>query len=446
MKQRHQLSILAFALLQAACGGGGGGSNVTSSPAGTSIIGSVPGTLIEAFGDNGSYYVVQSNDNGTAQHPFELDIPPGLGIRLVMITGEGTADEVITPIGFRDSTGNIRTRLALGEGDVVDLGHVPLFMGRNAAAMDDLDNDGVLDRPMVLDDVGAQNPLSQSDVDEDGVDDWNDDDHGGYQYDSSTRDPQDDDEDGIPNVYDHDHAGREDDSDSDGLPDHIDANPHNDEDHDNDGLDDDCDGDGYNDEDRDHDGFHDDDDDRDGFHDDDLDHDGRHDDEDDDTGTCPTPTTTTTGQTTTTTTSQTTTTTAPQTTSTTTGASTTTTTGASTTSTTMGAPTTTTTTGASTTSTTTGATTTTTTTAAPSTTTTTLVPIGSFAAGQAQYDAECSDCHGAGSHDTSNGVKNLKGTGSKLVPVLGDIAFMNNIVLSSQEILDLRAFLDSPLI
>ena len=438
MKQHHQFSILAFALLLAACGGGGDGSSITSSPAGASIIGSVPGTLIEAFGDNGSYYVVASNDTGSAQHPFQLDVPSGLGIHLVMITGEGTPDEVITPIGFRDSTGNIRTRLALGEGEVVDLGHIPLPMGRNAAAMDDLDEDGVLDRPMVLDDVGAQNPLSQSDADHDGVDDWNDDDHGGYQYDGSTRDPQDDDDDGIPNSYDPDYVAREGDSDSDGLPDNVDANRHNDREHENDDLSDDCDKDGYNDEDRNHDGFHDDDHDRDGFHDDDLDHDGRHDDEEDDTGTCQSPTPT---PTTTSTTAGTTSTTAATTTSTTAGTTSTT---AGTTSTTAGTTSTT----AGTTTTTTTPTTTTTTTAAP-TTTTTLPPIPP---GQATYVAKCSGCHDAVGFETSGSpFGNIAPVGSKLtdciVGIVGDISCvksaMNNVEdLTDVEFINLTSFLN----
>jgi len=171
--------------------------------------------------------------------------------------------------------------MLMGAGDHIDLGHVPLHMGRNAAAADDQDNDGVLDDPMVLDDVGANNPLSQCDADKDGIDDWNDPDHGGYHYDDQSEDPQDHDDDGIPNTYDDHHTARADDSDEDGLPDTVDANRYNEADHDNDDLQHDCNQDGYNDEDNDHDGFHDDDHDRDGYHDDDLDHDGDHDSDDD---------------------------------------------------------------------------------------------------------------------------------------------------------------------
>lgn len=279
MNQRRLISVAVLAIIQSACDSGGGGS---ASLGGASVSGTVPGTVIEAFGDNGSYYAVTSTNNGTAAHPFTLNAPAGVGFHMVMVTGEGTPDKVVTPIGFRDSSGRVRTRLMLDNGEKVELGHVPLHMGRNEAADDDLDGDGVLDHPLILDDVGAGNPLSQSDVDDDDVNDWDDQDHGGYHYHSGTVDPQDHDDDGVPNVYDNDHVKRSNDRDGDGLPDHIDANPDNDPNHTNDALGDDCDADGYNDDDLDHDGFHDDDDDRDGYHDDDYDHDGNHDSNDDD--------------------------------------------------------------------------------------------------------------------------------------------------------------------
>ena len=140
MKPRHQLSILALALLQAACGGGSSSDATTSTTlSGASVSGTVPGTVIEAFGDNGSYYAVDSSDDGTAQHPFNLEVPVGVGFELVMTTGEGTPDEVHSPIGWRDSSGEIKTRLMLRNGDRIDLGHVPLHMSRNEAAADDLD-------------------------------------------------------------------------------------------------------------------------------------------------------------------------------------------------------------------------------------------------------------------------------------------------------------------
>jgi hypothetical protein len=95
---------------------------------------------IEAFGDNGSYHVISSTDDGTSEHPFELELPPGIGFRMVMSTYEGTPEQVVMPIAFRDSTGNIRSRLVLGSGKRIDLGHVPLHMSRNSAAAEDRDD------------------------------------------------------------------------------------------------------------------------------------------------------------------------------------------------------------------------------------------------------------------------------------------------------------------
>jgi len=283
MYQRRLISVAVLAIIQSACSGG---SDSSTSLTGASVNGTVPGTVIEAFGDNGSYYKVTSTDNGTARHPFTLDVPANVGFHMVMVTGEGTSDNVVSPIGFRDSSGKVHTRLMLDKGAQVELGHVPLYMSRNEAAGDDADHDGVLDQPLVLDDVGAGNPLSQSDVDGDGINDWDDQDHGGYQYDNTTIDPQDVDDDGVPNVYDADHTQSQDDSDNDGLPDLIDANPHNDPNHNNDGLAGDCDGDGYMDDDQNHDGYHDDDQDHDGYHDDDQNHDGHHDGDDDEDHSC----------------------------------------------------------------------------------------------------------------------------------------------------------------
>ena len=270
MKLHYQLTILGCALLLAACGSGGSGggtSSPTGASTGASIIGTVPGTTIEALGDNGSYYAVESNNNGTAQHPFQLDVPSNLGFHLVMITGKGTAEAVVIPIGFRDSANNVKTRFMLGKGDVVDLGYIPLPMSRIAAAAQDLDNDGVLDIPLVLDDVTGRNPLPQTHVNQLGVTDWSAPNNGGYHYDNNTIDPQDVDRNGIPNLYDRRYTRAANDSDGDGLPDNVDANPYNQR-HQNAFLPDDLDKDGYSDEDRNHDGFYDDDKDRDGRHDD----------------------------------------------------------------------------------------------------------------------------------------------------------------------------------
>ena len=66
---------------------------------------------------------------------------------------------------------------------------------------------------------------------------------------------------------------------------------------------------------------------------------------------------------------------------------------------------------------------------------------GDFAAGQAKFDADCSGCHAAGSYDTS-GI-NIAGDGNDLKSDLSSLG-MPGITLTSQEIADLKAFLNSP--
>ena len=265
MKQRD-IGLLGITLLISACGGGDSGSGAPSDAVST-ITGTVPGTVIEAFGDNGSYYRTASTNNGTAKHPFSLSVPAGMGLRLTMITNEGIAEEVITPIGFKDNQGNIKTRLVTVANDSIDLGHINLATSRNAAASRDLDNDGVLDTPYVLDnDADAHNPLQLMDTDRDGINDYDDPDHGDYHYASGITDPQDEDGDGVPNRYDGDYVASADDSDGDGLKNFDDVNPNN-KVAANSVFIDDRNGDGYHDDDLNHDGYHDDDGNRDGYHD-----------------------------------------------------------------------------------------------------------------------------------------------------------------------------------
>ncbi len=281
------LPVLLSATLLVACGGGGGSdvSSATTTVSTATVSGTVPGTKIEAFGDSGAYYVTHSSDNGTGKHPFSLTVPAGMGIRLVMTTNEGTAQEVMSPIGFRDNTTQVHTRLMMRAGERVDLGHIALAMSRAEAAgdvdgdgdNDDIDNDGMLDSPFMLDD--AQSPLAAMDTDGDGMNDFDDPDHGGYQYAAMQQDPLDHDGDGVPNMMDPDYvpgAGFVD-ADRDGLHDNSDdMNPAN-ASGSNAYFMDDRDTDGYHQDDENHDGFHEDDRNRDGFHDDDLDRDGFHD-------------------------------------------------------------------------------------------------------------------------------------------------------------------------
>ncbi len=277
-----RISSLFIALALSSCGGGGGGDGGSVPSAAISstatVSGTVPGTLIEAFGDNGSYYRTTSRDDGSLKHPFSLELPAGVGLRLVMTTGKGNAEEVVSPLGFRDNRMRVHTRLMLGAGDHVDIGHVPLAMSRAEAAgdvdgdgdMDDVDLDGVLDSPFMLDD--AHSPLAQANADGDELNDYDDPDHGGYRYSGKDMDPLDHDGDGVPNMYDPHYtppAGFSD-ADHDGLHDKTDdVNPTNVAGK-NTRFSDDKDGDGYHDDDMNRDGFQDGDLDRDGFMDDDM--------------------------------------------------------------------------------------------------------------------------------------------------------------------------------
>ena len=114
---------LSLATLLVGCGGGGGSSSTTSS---YSISGTVPGTLIEAYCEDGSFYSTSSTDNGTSEHPFSLSIPSGLNCKLVMITNEtavNPADYIITPIEL-ESDSNIGTYLTIDKN--IELGNIPL--------------------------------------------------------------------------------------------------------------------------------------------------------------------------------------------------------------------------------------------------------------------------------------------------------------------------------
>ena len=226
---------------------GCGGSSVTSSVSDViTLSGTVPGTLIEAYGDNGSYYQTTSIQDGSDQHPFTLSLPKGVTYYLYMTVNEYTVDSVRTRIGTT-SGGRFSSF------EDIDFGHLSL------------PETGVSDS---LYDVGSINAFTtniSSGVDDDG--------------DGIINLYEDHDNDGTLNYEDTDYLPTNDD-DKDGLENIIDANYLNDKDDDNKFESyQDHDGDGYLDEDRDHDGYYDDDQDRDGYHDDDDDHDGISDDD-----------------------------------------------------------------------------------------------------------------------------------------------------------------------
>ncbi len=229
--------MVSAAVLLAACGGG---SNVTSSPAKSSfnLTGTVPGTLIEVFCEDGSYYSVNSDNNGTSKHPFALTLPKDTSCRLVMTTNEDDpTNKVITPIKFTNQDGV--TSIAFSSTDDIDLDHVDLALDRSEMTSD-TNGDGVEDEPIevIVDDPSlevideADDPL---DDDNDGIIDvYEDDDDDGI----NNHDDDDDDNDG---VKDEDDSDNDDDHDGDGIKDQEDV------DDDNDGLDDDEDDDDDND-------------------------------------------------------------------------------------------------------------------------------------------------------------------------------------------------------
>ncbi|MBE9520789.1 MAG: hypothetical protein IME97_06640 [Proteobacteria bacterium] len=234
---RGLILTLLIALLLSGCGDGGdlladGGIIGTGS-----IVGTVPGTIIEAYGDQGEYFQTSSEFNNTDQHPFQLRLKARVGFYLVMIINEGTENEIVMPIAFPgNKAGDVLvTRILLHEGEVIDLGHIPLFMNCSEVLESDPNEDCVeskpfiLNKPFVLNEAeGSKNPLKKMDADDDGIYDFDDDDHGyGHPSEWQLGDPQDHDNDGVPNYYDDDFIPGPNDEDEDGIDDDDDKNSGN---------------------------------------------------------------------------------------------------------------------------------------------------------------------------------------------------------------------------
>lgn len=195
-----------ISLVFVGCGGGSGTTSLTNST--FSITGTVPGTIIEAYCNDGSTYSTTSNNNGTTKHPFSLNIPTNLDCKLVMITNETDLDKanwIITPIEIQ-SNGNKGTYLKIDKD--INLGNIPL------------------ETPNVNTwTPGVKTPLTIIINDEI------------LTVKSLSNDPMDDDNDGIPNIYeDDDNDGyvnkHDDDDDNNGIKD-VDENT---DDHDHDGI------------------------------------------------------------------------------------------------------------------------------------------------------------------------------------------------------------------
>ncbi|WP_373030028.1 cytochrome c [Sulfurovum sp.] len=207
-----KLSALAAGFILAGCGGGS--SSTTSTTQISKISGTVPGTLIEAFCVDGSYYKVTSTDNNTNEHPFEIEIPSTVSCSLVMTTNENDeAKKVITQIGVITSDANGTVFRATGD---INLGHIPLAM--DPSEINDANGDHVSDDILSIQvdgisiEVELENPL---DDDDDGlVNVYEDDDNDGIY----NRDDDDDDGDkeiDIDNDLDDDGIDNENDVDDD---------------------------------------------------------------------------------------------------------------------------------------------------------------------------------------------------------------------------------------
>ena len=100
MKNVILISLIAAPFLIVGCGGGGSSSTpATSTATSAKITGTVPGTFIEAYCDNGTYASTTSVQNGTNKHPFSLTVPTNTPCRIVMTTNQNNpAQRVITPV------------------------------------------------------------------------------------------------------------------------------------------------------------------------------------------------------------------------------------------------------------------------------------------------------------------------------------------------------------
>ncbi|OOZ46422.1 hypothetical protein BOW37_00775 [Solemya velum gill symbiont] len=247
---KKSLLAASISALLTACGGGGGGGTTTPPAPSTSftLSGTVPGTLIEAFCDDGSYYSTTSDDSVPgSDHPFELELPNNLVCRLVMTTNESTANPVITQIGFVD-TGASEESIAFTSDTDVDLGHIDLEMnpdpGCPGAGTYDANCDGVLDTPLEIEVESTEIEVVElvsdpMDTDRDGIINAYEDDDGDGEPNALD---EDDDGDGINDIDDHDSN----DNDGDGIDNENDVDDDNDGE--NDDVDDDDDGDGIDDD------------------------------------------------------------------------------------------------------------------------------------------------------------------------------------------------------
>ncbi|RUM75684.1 MAG: hypothetical protein DSZ11_01750 [Sulfurovum sp.] len=220
------------------------------------IVGTVPGTLIEAFCEDGTYVQVSSTQNGTDKHPFELKIPKNINCKLVMTTNENDpANRVITNIGF---VSGLTTGSTFKLSDDVNVSHIPLSL--TYSTVEDSDGNHIQDNKLLInldDNKSKVNNTHVADKNNNGeIDAYEDSDNNNIinAY-------EDDDNDGITNLHDDDDNNSRpdyiDDDNNDGVINHNDdannnGTPDYVEDNDGDGIanhiDSDANGNGINDE------------------------------------------------------------------------------------------------------------------------------------------------------------------------------------------------------
>jgi hypothetical protein len=204
------LMIVCLGAIISSCGGGGGGDSISPSVSTSfTISGTVPGTIIEAYGDNGSYYKVSSDNDGSGMHPFSLTLKSGVKYSLFMTVNENTTQTITTPIYF-DNNGTPTSSFTSSANQTINFGHLPLYTTKTDAvnAGKDNDNDGVLDDGQYHL-VNTISGLTLNNL------------VGTYTWDV--------DGDGKHNYYDDDYirGANTSDSDDDGIEDSIDINPNN---------------------------------------------------------------------------------------------------------------------------------------------------------------------------------------------------------------------------
>lgn len=146
MKVIYLTVAATIAVVLAGCGGGSSNDNRTNEHNGTDVAlqGTVPGTLIEAFCDDNSYHKVNSVNNGTVKHPFNIKLPKGVPCRVVMTMNENdSTNKITTPIEFIKNGNKMVSVKLLKDTDV---GHIPL--PNVSTSTNDANGDHIKDTPL----------------------------------------------------------------------------------------------------------------------------------------------------------------------------------------------------------------------------------------------------------------------------------------------------------